>query len=433
MKHLRTCRVALLLIVLLLASARLSAQTDLQQKMGQLPAITEVKSLETKEFAEKYVTYFTQPLDHQHPEKGTFRQRVIVFHVGFDRPTVLVTEGYGAGYALHPGYREELSKLFNANIVFVEHRYFLESTPEPRDWQYLTTENSAYDLHAVTTAFKTLYPGKWIATGISKGGQTTMLYRAFFPNDVDVSVPYVAPLCYGVEDGRHEPFLRNVSTPDARKKIEDFQLEVLKRKSTLLPRFEQYCAEKKYTFRAPIEEIYDYCVLEYSFTIWQWGTPTDRIPATSATDDEVYKHFMAICEPDYFATDSPNTSFFVQAARQLGYYGYDIAPFAQYLSIQSAKGYLHRLMLPEELSGMKFEKPFSRKVVKFLKKNDPKMIFIYGENDPWTAAGVTWLEGKKNMHVFIQPDGSHRARIGTLPEAMKQEAMALITKWLAEE
>lgn len=35
------------------------------------------------------------------------------------------------------------------------------------------------DLHAVRNAFKSIYPGKWIATGISKGGQTTLLYRTF--------------------------------------------------------------------------------------------------------------------------------------------------------------------------------------------------------------------------------------------------------------
>ena len=114
-------------------------------------------------------------------------------------------------------------------MIFVEYRYFLESTPEPKDWQYLTAENSADDLHAITTAFKNIYPGKWIATGISKGGQTTLLYRTFYPDDVDISVPYVAPLCYGVEDGRHEPFLHKVSTPENRKIIEDFQLEVLKK------------------------------------------------------------------------------------------------------------------------------------------------------------------------------------------------------------
>ena len=430
MKHMHIRYAALLLFALLSASVSSFAQTVLEQKISAISAIKEIRPLETSEFSEKYVTYFTQPLDHRHPEKGSFRQRVIVSHVGFDRPTVIVTEGYGAAYALRSQYREELSKLLNANMIFVEYRYFLESTPEPKDWQYLTAENSADDLHAITTAFKNIYPGKWIATGISKGGQTTLLYRTFYPDDVDISVPYVAPLCYGVEDGRHEPFLHKVSTPENRKIIEDFQLEALKRKATLLPRFEKYCTEKNYSFRAPIEEIYDYSVLEYSFALWQWGTPISSIPATTASDDEIFSHLLAISEPGYFTADSPNASFFVQAARELGYYGYDVQPFKQYLSIQSSEDYLHRLMLPEELKDMPFDKTLSKKITKFLKKQDPKMIFIYGQNDPWTAAGVTWLKNKKNIHVFIQPNGSHLARISTLPENEKKEVMELIKQWL---
>ena len=430
MKNMHIRYAALLLFVLLSASTSSFAQTVLEQKISAISAIKEIRPLETSEFSEKYVTYFTQPLDHRHPEKGSFRQRVIVSHAGFDRPTVIVTEGYGAAYALRPQYREELSKLLNANMIFVEYRYFLESTPEPKDWQYLTAENSADDLHAITTAFKSIYPGKWIATGISKGGQTTLLYRTFYPDDVVISVPYVAPLCYGVEDGRHEPFLHKVSTPENRKKIEDFQLEALKRKATLLPRFEKYCTEKNYSFRAPIEEIYDYSVLEYSFALWQWGTPISSIPATTASDDEIFSHLLAISEPGYFTADSPNASFFVQAARELGYYGYDVQPIKQYLSIQSSEGYLHRLMLPEELKDMPFDKTLSKKITKFLKKQDPKMIFIYGQNDPWTAAGVTWLKNKKNIHVFIQPNGSHLARINTLPEAEKAKVMELINEWL---
>ena len=432
MKNMHIRYAALLLFVLLSASASSLAQTVLEQKISAISAIKEIRPLETSEFSEKYVTYFTQPLDHRHPEKGSFHQRVIVSHVGFDRPTVIVTEGYGAAYALRSQYREELSKLLNANMIFVEYSYFVESTPEPKDWQYLTAENSSDDLHAITTAFKNIYPGKWIATGISKGGQTTLLYRTFYPDDVDISVPYVAPLCHGVEDGRHEPFLHKVSTPENRKKIEDFQLEALKRKATLLPRFEKYCTEKNYSFRAPIEEIYDYSVLEYSFALWQWGTPISSIPATTASDDEIFSHLLAISEPGYFTADSPNASFFVQAARELGYYGYDVQPFKQYLSIQSSEGYLHRLMLPEELKDMPFDKTLSKKITKFLKKQDPKMIFIYGQNDPWTAAGVTWLKNKKNIHVFIQPNGSHLARINTLPEAEKAKVMELINEWLKE-
>lgn len=435
MKHIRISHSLWLSIVLLIASAPLflSAQKPFIQKIEKNNSISEIKSLETAQFPEKYVMYFTQPLDHRHPGKGTFRQRVIVGHIGFDRPTVIVTEGYGAEYALRPTYREELSKLFDTNMIFVEHRYFLESTPEPLDWQYLAAENSAEDLHAVTTAFKALYPGKWMSTGISKGGQTSMLYRAFFPDDVDISVPYVAPLCYDREDGRHEPFLRQVSTESDRKKVEDFQLEALKRKATLLPRFEELCAGKKYTFRAPLEEIYDFCVLEYSFSIWQWGTPLEQIPASSASDEQVFNHLMAISVPSYFAVDTSNLSFFVQAARELGYYGYDIEPFKPYLSIKTSKDYLRRLMLPEEMKDLKFDKSLSKKIMNYLKKNDPKMIFIYGQNDPWTAAGVTWIKDKKNIRVFVQPGGSHLARIDTLPEAEKQEVITLIQQWLGGE
>ena len=431
MKH---SKILYLLGLLCLLSLSAVAQTTLQEKLKTISLITEIKPLESKEFAEKYVTYFTQPLDHDRPELGSFRQRVIISHIGFDRPTVIVTEGYGASYALNPRYREELSKMFNTNMVFVEYRYFLESTPNPRDWQYLTAESSADDLHAVRQALKDIYPNKWIATGISKGGQTAMLYRTFYPNDVDITVPYVGPLCYGVEDGRHEPFLRQVGTEDERRKIEDFQLEVLKRKSTLLPRFEKHCQEKKYEFNASIEEIYDYSVLEYSFAFWQWGTPVSTIPANNASDDEIYKHFMAISEPSYFAKGGGNESFFVQAARELGYYGYDIRPFKKYLSITSSKGYLKKLMLPDDAKDIKFDKTLSKKITKFLKKNDPKMIFVYGEIDPWSAAATTWLntDKKENVHIFVEPRGSHLARINTLPEEMKQKAISILKKWLVE-
>lgn len=425
----------LIWVVMLCMPLSVIAQTELQKKFKEISNITEVKDLESGEFAEKYVTYFTQPIDHENPELGTFRQRVIVSHVGFDRPTVLVTEGYGGTYGMNPKYREELSKWFNTNMIFVEYRYFLESTPEPRDWKYLTAKNSADDLHAIRNAFKSIYPGKWISTGISKGGQTTMLYRTFYPDDVDISVPYVAPLCYGVEDGRHEPFLRNqVGTAEERQTIENFQLEVLKRRATLQPLFDKHCAEKKYNFRAPLNEIYDFAVLEYPFALWQWGTPVSDIPSLDASDEEIFKHFLAISDPSYFDTNGPFASFFVQASRELGYYGYDMRPFKEYMVIKSAKDYLRKLVLPEDAQFVKFDKTLGKKITKFLKKNDPKMIFIYGEIDPWSAAAVTWLNTskKENLHIFVEPRGSHKARISTLPEDMQKEAKALIQKWLEE-
>ncbi|MCD7926691.1 MAG: aminopeptidase [Bacteroides sp.] len=420
---------ALLLPLQLVQAANLP--TELQQKLQGLPGISDIKAMESDAYPEKYVFFINQLLDPHHPEAGNFKQRVILSHVGFDRPTVLVTEGYAAHYATSPRYQEELARIFNANLIFVEYRYFGESMPEPCNWDYLTVENSLYDLHNITTTLKQLYAQKWISTGISKGGQTTMFYRAYFPDDVDISIPYVAPLNKSLEDGRHEPFIAGkVSTAENRKRVQDFQLEVLKRKDKLMPMFEKYCTDKGYTFRIPVAEVYDFNILEYSFALWQWGTPVSNIPATSADDKSIFNHFIAICEPDYFSEQSPYPSFNVQAAKELGYYGYDIKPFKKYLTIKTSKDYLRRVMLPAELSGIKFDATLYKKVVKFLKENDPEMIYIYGGDDPWTASGVTWLKDKKNIKVYVLPGGSHRTRIGSFDTKTQEEIKAQIKAWL---
>ena len=423
----------LLVLLFCYSAVTMAASEDLKGKLEALKGIESVEQLKSDCYPEKYVVRITQPLDPKHPELGTFTQRVIIGHVGFDRPTVLVTEGYGAAYALNPRYQEELTRLLNANLIFVEYRYFLESTPDPLNWDYLTAENSAYDLHHVNQTFRELYnTGKWISTGISKGGQTTILYRAFFPDDVDFSVPYVAPLNRAVEDGRHESFLRKVGTKAERAKIENFQIEVLKRKMEIVPMLESFCKENNLQFRIPVEEVLDYCVLEYPFALWQWGTSVKTIPPLSTDTETLFKHLVSISGPDYFAKDQPNTSFFVQAARELGYYGYDTKPFEKYLTIKNSDGYLSRIMLPESAGTIEFRPGLYQKVYNFLKENDPKMIFIYGEVDPWSATRVPSFKGKKNEQIYIQPGGSHRARISNMPEDMKEKILTQINKWLAE-
>ena len=142
---------------------------------------------------------------------------------------------------------------------------------------------------------------------------------------------------------------------------------------------------------------------------------------------------MAICEPDYFSEQSPYPSFNVQAAKELGYYGYDIKPFKKYLTIKSSRDYLHKVMLPPELSNLKFDKTLYNKVVKFLKENDPEMIYIYGGDDPWTASGVTWLKNKKNIKFYVLPGGSHTTRIGSFDTDTQEEIKTQINAWLNKE
>ena len=48
--------------------------------------------------------------------------------------------------------------------------------------------------------------------------------------------------------------------------------------------------------------------------------------------------------------------------------------------------------------------------------------------------GEEFLPGAvgENIHVFVEPGGSHRARIGTLPEEEKKQVMELINEWLKQ-
>ena len=425
-----------LLIALLLPLQLMAGDPVVEQRLKSLPGISDVQPLESDVCNNKFVMYITQQVNPHDPAAGTFRQRVILCHVGFDRPTVLVTEGYYAHYALRPSYQDEVARLLNANTITVEYRYFAKSVPEPCNWDYLTVENSLFDLHHVNQTFHALYPGKWVATGISKGGQTTMFYRAFFPNDVDVSVPYVAPLNRSTEDGRHQPFLeKTVGTKAERDSFKAFQTEVLKRKQALLPLLTDYCQKKAYAFRVPLTDIFDYLVLEYPFALWQWGTPVSKIPSLAAPDSVLFKHFVRISEPGYFTPNNPSTPFFVQAARELGYYGYDMEPFRQWMSINTTHDYLHRIMLGPEFAQVRFDDTLYRKTLDFLKRQDPKMIYIYGGDDPWSASGVEglpFLKKKKNIKVYVLPKGSHRTRINSFPEPRRSEIIHQLKSWLQE-
>ncbi len=449
---------ALLSLCATVLSAQLPGKLDSLAAIykNELPKISGMRKLDVSDkmknpFKEKYVMYVEQPVDHSNPAKGSYRQRVIVMVSDYNAPTVIVTEGYGAAYALSPRYREEISRLFNTNIVFVEHRYFLESTPfkqddstitdETLDWSYMNAPNEAADLHNINQLFRKIFLGKWIATGISKGGQTTMFYTAYYPGDMDISVPYVAPLCTATEDGRHEPFLENYAgTPEERAKIKAFQVEFFKRREKIRPMFEKLSKEKGYTYKIPMDAVYDYCVLEFPFAFWQWGNPVSSIPdPATATDEQMFKALVKASGPDYFAEGSDTAPFFVQAATELGYYGYDTKPFKGLLTIKDSKGYLNKLFVPQSQT-FKFDRYLYKKVKKFLDKTDSKMMFIYGQYDPWSAVMPVAPvkneklkakgKGRSTMALFIEPGGSHRARISTLPEKEKEEAINLLKRWL---
>ncbi|MEM9930069.1 MAG: S28 family serine protease, partial [Bacteroidota bacterium] len=219
LQYTRPILAPLLPALLLFLSTCALAQSGIEQKLMTLPGLEEARKMQGRDGQPVYELYFRQPLDHQDTTKGFFQQKVYLTHKGYDQPTVLVTEGYTAP---RPTYYE-LSQLLEANQIRVEHRYFGNSQLEVEGYDYLNLKQATADYHQLREVFATVYPEQWVSTGISKGGTTTIFYRYFYPDDVTVSVPYVAPINQEYEEQRIYDFLDKVGTEDCRANILSLQ------------------------------------------------------------------------------------------------------------------------------------------------------------------------------------------------------------------
>ena len=108
----------LLLVVLLISGTLnpINAQTpSLEDLLFNLPDVTfkEIESLNS--FEVTYELKVKQPLDHSNLLKGFFYQKVYLSHKGFNRPTVIVTDGYNVDQT----WEQELTKLLSANQFYL--------------------------------------------------------------------------------------------------------------------------------------------------------------------------------------------------------------------------------------------------------------------------------------------------------------------------
>jgi len=380
-------------------------------------------------FESKYLLQFEQAVDYRNPDDQKFKQRVFLSHLDLNKPVVFITEGYTAWHAENPKFVSELAGLLNANQICVEHRYFGTSVPEPLNWDFLTISNAATDHHRIVEILKLLYNGKWINTGISKGGQTTMYHRFFYPEDVDISVPYVAPLNFSIEEQRVYTFLDSVGSKSCRERIFQFQKELMQNKADYIDEFEKLAQEKKLTYRMGIEKAYDLTVFEYSFAFWQWGYFTcDQIPEDYTNKEMILKHLDDVAGMKWISNEGIEDlqPFFYQAIREMGFYGYDISLFKEWTSF--TKNPTFEFSLPEGVS-VDYDPHLMEEVDCYIRHKANNMIFIYGEYDPWSAPAVE-LTYHTNSIKVVKPEGSHRTRINNLPEDQKRQVMTTLRKWL---
>ena len=413
-----------LVCCLLSISIVLSAQTALQKLIEKKVPSATVKKLKAKDhFKESYEIMIKQPLDHKNPAAGYFEQRVFLHHADRKRPMLMVTEGYGAGSSTY-----ELATAMNSNQLTVEYRYYGKSKPINHDWKYLKNDHAMDDLHRLRKLFGKIYKKKWVATGISKGGTTTLTYKYRYPKDVKASVAYVAPLALAQEDKRLDEHILSVGSEACRNKLDAFQKEALKRRENLVQMVEDWAVKEKKAFEfMGYGRTFEYAVLEYTFSFWQWGADCSTVPALDASDKEYFEHLNKVVGFDFYsdATCDYFRPSYYQFVTELGYYGF-IKDHVSDLLVD-AKEPTNLFFAPQntDLSFTQYCKP----VIDWLNVNGDKIIYIYGAIDTWTAAGYHPSKTVDALRLDLK-DGPHTTRIASFSKEDQDKVYAKMNKWL---
>lgn len=373
------------------------------------------------------VVHFTQPVDHADPSGATFLQQVSLLHRNVSAPLIVHTSGY---WDYVRDRAVELTRLLDGNQISIEHRYFGESRPFPADWSHLTVQQMAADQHVIIDELRSVYTGKALSTGGSKGGMTAVFHRRFFPDDVDGTVAYVTPISFGAPDARYAAFLDTVGPPACRQAVRQAAIVMLRdRRDALESRARLQAENSGYTYtRIALEPAVESAIVELEWAFWQYfGVDScNDVPASNATDDEMFVFLGAVSPP----SDNSDVqiglfeAYYYQAQFQLGYPGGGAAyltPFIEYSDAEYAAALPVARPPYDQGAAM-------RDVDDFVRQQGERFLFVYGEWDPWTG-GAFELGGASDSLRLVQPRGTHNASLNQLAAADIDAAVAKLAAW----
>jgi hypothetical protein len=398
-------------------------EAELDQLVAALPNVTSAVVDDCGPYVEGAAKCFhvtiAQPVNHQAPDR-TFDQHLFVMHRGCDRPTVVADWGYSNEYF----FDDELSLLFRANAIWIEHRYQGESLPAEVDWDWtqLTIENGANDMHRVIESFKHLYGANWVSTGASKGGITATYHAYFFPHDLDGVVPYVAPASRSRLDPRYQIYLDSVLTTPCAQRVRDAQVAALTSRRTMM--LAHLTEEIGPGFEA---DFLDLMTASFDWGFWQYRGERfcNTVPPATASDDAFWTFYA-------------NTSgFFGPGNERLS----DGALSYEWLTEQGFAFQIGSHVLPllqSEYATMTMEQRFvdefpdvvlptydgsvTRAVRHWAERYADNLLMIYGQYDPWSG-GALEVPAKPTSARFFAPAATHGAQIALLAPADRAAAL----------
>ena len=417
-------KVLFLLLITLVVSSFAYAGPIEKKLRKKIPSLVKIEAIEhDAHFKSAWDIRVTQYLDHKNPAAGTFEHRLFLKHYDVKAPMVYITSGYNG----NPRTRE-LSRMMNANQLVVEFRYFGESKQEKQDWNYLSNRQAIEDLHTIANQFKKVYKGPWVASGTSKGGTTTLFYKATYPDDMVAWVPYVAPMPTAQEDKRCDDHIRTIGDKACRDKLFAYQRRCLELKDEIMPLAKEEMKKKNWTFEIGEEAAFEYAVLEYTFSFWQYAHDCDEVPGPDADAEEVFEHLNDVVGFSLYSDQGVKyyAPAFYLFWKENGYYGFITDHLKDLL--EDVQKPSNGIFAPQD-ADLTYDPDYMKNALAALEKNGNNILYIYGEYDTWTACGMFPSENSNSLRMSLK-EGSHITRIRTFSESDQEKIRAKLAEWV---
>lgn len=401
---------------------------DIAEALAAIDGMTVEEVESSVEGYRAFVLEFEQPADHDGADGAAFDQRMTLLHRDAGAPLVMQLSGYYVNpqsIALR-----EPALLTSANQLTIEHRFFEPSRPSPADWGHLTIAQAAADDHRIAEALRPLYPGPWLAAGGSKGGMAAVYYRRFYPDDVDATIAYVAPHSDGVVDPRYVPYVAQLGEKACGAALGQLQREILLRRPAMIELMRTFAQQDGFSYELLGEDrALETAVLELPFIFWQYydeGLCAD-VPGATAPDAEIWGFLDSVNSPALWADEAvlAYEPYFWQAGAELGYPAVDesnVADLLMFPGLDVPATYVVSTAAPVH------EPAAMADISDWLAREGEAILFIYGENDPYSAAPFEPGPGRDALRLFV-PGQNHGAAIADLPAAERSQAFAAIERW----
>ncbi len=399
-------------------------------------------------FKESYTFFVKQPIDHKNPGAGSFRQFCVICFRGFDKPTVFYTRGYEhKSFASNPS--NDLADNLDANIVYLEHRYYGKSRIKGDDkWKYLTIRQSADDLHAVFQALQPILPEAWVSTGTSKDGNTAVFYSYFHPEDMNVTTAFCAPFQTTYLDERVGRYALNRCGTESERKIIRSHLNRMLTESF----WKSYCdflmkEDGRSEDDCPSYTSYVVGTLNTIFSLYSDLSKKERarvLPPEGASERKLFHFRYEDLDEQAQAAKAKRIDpgdeeyddylYTIQCIKELGTYTFPYQELKVLEGTSFDREDAEDPILEEEDEWLigKYDNSVSKAILQeYLPGTKEPILLIYSANDPWTACRPTKVSS--SVKVLINETGGHEADINDtdyFTTALRDQIMDFVNAYL---